>query len=68
MVTPFDELKEANAAYHAAVNNILCIEVPSMPIDRLTNVKAKFGALHNNIFQLMTEAQTLLEPYFEGGE
>ena len=62
----YEELVAANAAYHVAVNNILCIEVPSMPIDELTNIKAKFGAFHNNIFQLMREAQGLLEPYFEG--
>lgn len=55
-MNPYDELRAANSTYHNAVNRILCMEVPSMPIDELTNVKAKFGSFHNNIFQLMVEA------------
>ena len=68
MAIQFDNLKAANAAYHAAINDVFTIVAPTMSIDELTNVKAKFGAYYNNIFKLMDDAQTMLAPYFEGAE
>lgn len=70
MATPFDELREANDAYHAAANEIMEANADTfgVPVGEMMEVKAKFGAYHNSIFQLMKEAQALLEPYFEGGE
>jgi len=51
MPSPFDNLKSANEDYHTAVNEIFEDNVLSV------EVKAKFGAFHNNIFQLMKQAQ-----------
>jgi len=57
--TPFQKLVDANDNYHEAFNEVLLDEV--LP----TEVKAKFGAFHNNIFQLMTEARKLIAPFYE---
>jgi len=61
-MTPYEQLIKANDDYHEAVGEIFLSE------DISVEVKAKFGAFHNNIFQLMTEAQTLFESEPEGGE
>lgn len=64
-MSKFDDLKAANLTYHIAVDEIFKESAP-IPVDELAEVKAKFGAYHNNIFQLMAQAQTLLKPYYEG--
>ena len=68
MANPLDDLRTANSNYHTAVDAIFTIVAPGIPIDELVNVKAKFGSFHNNIFQLMTQAQEILVPYFGGGD
>ena len=55
----FEQLTKANDNYHEAFDNILMDEVLS------SEIKAKFGAFHNNIFQLMAEARNLIAPYYE---
>jgi len=55
----FEQLVKANDDYHEAFDEILMDEV--LP----SEVKAKFGAFHNNIFQLMTQARQLIQPYYE---
>ena len=57
-MTIFEQLIKANDDYHEAFDEILMDEVlPSA-------IKAKFGAFHNNIFQLMGEARNLIGPYY----
>ena len=71
----FQELKTANENYHTAANEIFetnlaafVSQIGEMSAEKMTEIKAKFGAFHNNIFQLMREAQTLFEPQSEGEE
>ena len=58
-MNPFEQLVKANEDYHEAFDEILKGEVLS------SEVKAKFGAFHNNIFQLMKEAQKIIRSYYE---
>jgi len=58
-MTIFEQLIKANDDYHEAFDEILMDEV--LP----SEVKAKFGAFHNNIFQLMAQARELIQPYYE---
>ena len=59
---PFDELTKANEDYHEAVDEIF--EDNTLPVE----VKSKFGAYHNNLFQLMKEAKELIKPYYKPEE
>ena len=70
MATPLEELKEANDAYHAAANEVMEANADAfgVPIVEMMGVKAKFGAYHNNIFQLMKQAQDVIGPYFGGSD
>ena len=70
MANPLDELKAANDAYHAAANEVMeaNAEAFGTSVKKMMEVKAKFGYFHDNIFALMHQAQTILEPYFEDGE
>ena len=67
---PLDELKEANESYHQAANEVMEANAGAfgVSVEKMMEVKAKFGAYHNNIFQLMREAQVILEPYFGSEE
>lgn len=58
-MNPYQKLIQANDDYHKAFNEVLMDDVLS------SDVKAKFGAFHNNIFQLMKEAHDLIVPYYE---
>lgn len=64
MPNPLDDLRQANNDYHEAADVIFCFEFKGLNADEAGKLKAKFGALHNNIYQLMTEAQELIKPYF----
>jgi len=70
-MTPLEELKAANDAYHLAANQIFRLkisDVTDMTKQQLTDAKAKFGSYHHNIFKLMKEAQAALAPLFEGDD
>lgn len=56
--SPYDELIKTNEAYHEAVAEIF--EDNVLPVE----VKCKFGAYHNNLFQLMQQARDLIKPYY----
>lgn len=57
-MNPYEKLTKANDDYHEAFDEILMDEV--LP----SEVKAKFGSFHNNIFKLMNEARNLIGPYY----
>lgn len=66
-----DKLKEANDAYHVAANRIFRLKLEDVTCDStnaLTNIKAKFGSYHDNVFHLMSESRALLEPIFGGDD
>ena len=70
MANPLEELKEANDTYHVAANEVMeaNAEAFGVSISQMTEAKARFGFLHENIFALMHQAQELLVPYFGGDD
>lgn len=70
MANPLDELKRKNDEYHAAANEVMeaNVEAFGVSVEEMMEIKAKFGAYHNNIFQLMDKAQGLLILYFGSEE
>ena len=70
MANPLEELRAANDSYHAAANEIMeaNAEAFGVSVSDMTEVKARFGFLHENIFALMRQAQELLVPYFGGSD
>jgi len=64
MSTPFEDLTKANWDYHEAVNEIFQDNTFIDNIELRAEVKAKFGAFHNDIFQLMKEASDLIAEYY----
>lgn len=65
LMNPLEQLIKANKDYHEAVDAIFLHEFEGLSEDEKGELKAKFGSFHNNIYQLMKEAQALVTSYFE---
>ena len=64
MPNPLDDLIRVYNDYHEVADVIFCFDFAGLSPDEAGKLKAKFGSFHNNIYQLMHEAQKLIEPYF----
>ena len=63
-MTPFEKLIQSNKDYHEAVEEILCVgDLCSVPEEQ-TEAKAKFGALTNSVFNMMSQVNEFIAPYY----
>jgi len=65
-MTPHEKLIKANGDYHEAVDEILSDDELGEGMEQRAEIKAKFGAITDAVFNMMKQADELIAPYYEG--